>query len=185
MPKSGLVRLLGVCVAVALAPAAGCAQVAAAPAQMQPPTIFGHGPVPEKDRVPYAGPADIVPTPPLAVYGETAADILENLDMTSFRNSTLSNSPPGWRVPADWSFNNLTIEDDFASLERQGGWLISLRIIFRTPHGVFACFEDRSENGGAYYTRRVIWVFRGAQNTYLALESDLANPACQPSPRLG
>jgi len=180
MPQTRVVRLLGVLVAVASASAsaAGCAQTDAAPPRMLPPTVFGHGPLPEKDRVPYTGPASIIPTPPFTLYDETAADILVNLDMTSFSNSTASNSQPGWRIPADWSFNNLTIEDEFAALERPGDWLISLRIVFRTPHGVFACFEDRSESGEAYGGRGVIWIVRGVENTYLALESDLAHPSC-------
>ena len=178
MPQTRVARLLGVLVAVASASAAGCAQTDAAPPRMLPPTVFGHGPLPEKDRVPYTGPASIIPTPPFTLYDETAADILVNLDMTSFSNSTASNSQPGWRIPADWSFNNLTIEDEFAALERPGDWLISLRIVFRTPHGVFACFEDRSESGEAYGGRGVIWIVRGVENTYLALESDLAHPSC-------
>jgi len=185
MPKLGVDRLLVVLVAGALALGAGCAQTAAAPPRMPLPITFGHGPVAEKDRELYTGPASILTMPPLPVYDETAADILVNLDMTSFRNSTGTDSRPGWRLPADWSFGKLTVHGEVASLERPGDWLISLRIILRTPHGVFACFEDRPENGGTYDAGRVIWIFRGDQNIYRALEGDLLDSTCPSRRDLG
>lgn len=116
----------------------------------------------------------------------SAADILQGLDMTSFRNSTGPSRATGLRRPSDWSFSRLAVEGGRASLERsENEWVIGLRIIRRTPDGVIGCFSDRAQNGGNYDAQKPIWIVRDDLGGYLVVDEDIVEAGCSPRPGQG
>ena len=116
----------------------------------------------------------------------SAADILQGLDLTSFRNSTGPSRAEGLRRPADWSFSRLTVEEERASLERPGNsWVISLRIIRRTPDGVIACFSDRAQNGGTYDAQKALRIVPDSLGGYTVLDQNIVETSCSPRPGQG
>lgn len=116
----------------------------------------------------------------------SAAEILQGLDMTSFRNSTRPNREPGLRRPSDWSFNELRVDDEWTSLERSTNrWTISLRIIRATPDGVIACFNDRGGDGATYSSQQTLLIVRDDLGGYRVVDENLVDPTCQPMPGQG
>lgn len=112
----------------------------------------------------------------------TAAEVLQGLDMTSFRNSTGPSRVEGWRRPADWSFSELTVGEGRASLARPGDWIISLRILRTTSDGVIACFSDRAQNGGTYSAQKAVWIVQDDHGGYRVIAEDIVDPTCAPFP---
>lgn len=112
----------------------------------------------------------------------SAAEVLQGLDMTSFRNSTGPRRVEGWRRPADWSFSELTVADGRASLARPGDWIISLRILRTTPEGLLACFSDRAQNGGSYSAQQAVRIVPDDADGYRVAEQDIVDPDCPPFP---
>ncbi|EDX82025.1 hypothetical protein ER13_03085 [Brevundimonas sp. EAKA] len=116
----------------------------------------------------------------------SAAEILQGLDLTSFRNSTGPSRAEGLRRPADWSFSNLTVEDDVASLQRTGNrWRLGLKILRSTPDGVVACFYDQALNSGSYRTQKALLIVRDDLGGYRVQDQDIVDPACLPNPGQG
>lgn len=115
----------------------------------------------------------------------TAAEILPRLDMTSFRNSTGPTRGGGRRVPADWAFTELTVEDGVATLERPGDWAFTLGIIRTAPDGVIACFYDRARNGGTYAALSAVRIVSDGAGGYRVADQHLDEPTCRPIPGQG
>lgn len=110
----------------------------------------------------------------------SAADILQGLDMTSFRNSTGPLRVEGWRRPADWSFSALTVSEETAYLERPGDWKIGLKILRTTTDGVIACFYDRAQNGGRYAAQQALRIVRDDFGGYRVSDQNVVDPTCSP-----
>ncbi|NBB63298.1 hypothetical protein GVN18_28935 [Pseudomonas sp. ODNR1LW] len=114
-----------------------------------------------------------------------AEAILQRLDLTSFRNSTGPAGSPGLKYPRDWTFTDLSVEDDVARLDRKGDWAISLRVLRPVSDGVVVCFMDRALNGGSYNARQALLVAPDGEGGFRVVDEDLSEPGCEPLPGQG
>lgn len=121
----------------------------------------------------------------LPLGAPSAAEVLQYLDMTSFRNSLGPRREPGLRVPSDWGFSELTIDNGHATLEEPGEWEFSLGIIRIARDGVIACFYDRARNGGTYNAQQALRIVRDKAGGYRVADQNIIEPSCPPLPGQG
>ena len=118
----------------------------------------------------------------------TTSQVLADLDLTSFRNSTGPSRLPGRKHPRDWSFLTSTTANHRAlltsRLDGRDDWVISLRVIRRSSDGIIACFYDRALNGGSYNTASAIRIVPTVHG-YRVVEQGLNETTCPAMPGQG
>lgn len=119
----------------------------------------------------------------------SAADMLQGLDMTSFRNSLQPSRAPGRKHPADWSFTTASTVGSRISLTRfasgREDWVIGLQIIRRETEGAVACFSDEALGHANYRAYSAIRIVSDGMGGYRVAAENLDEPTCRPAPGQG
>lgn len=115
----------------------------------------------------------------------SAADMLQRLDMTSFRNSLQPSRAPGKKHPADWSFTSASTRSGQSYLTRldsgRQDWVIGLKIIRRDAEGAIACFSDEALGYANYRAYSAVRIVSDGSGGYRVTAEDLDEPTCQPA----
>lgn len=119
----------------------------------------------------------------------SAADMLQRLDMTSFRNSLQPSRAPGKKHPADWAFTSASTEGGRSSLTRYASgredWVIGLQIIRRETEGAVGCFSDEALGHANYRAYGAIRIVSDGVGGYMVTAEDLDEPICKSAPGQG
>ena len=115
--------------------------------------------------------------------------VIEHLDLTSFRNSTSPRREPDRRSFADYGFTIVEQTEDGANLYRaEGGWMTSFRLLGSDPTTLRICFGDRGliqpadVYGPSYDARSALAITISSERWWKAIEVPDGFETCESDP---
>jgi hypothetical protein len=113
------------------------------------------------------------------VHAETAQNLGERLDMTSFPNSIGPRREDGARTLKDYGFTKVQIEGETVRfLEPDESWVFAVRPLATTAPQMALCIEDQALNGGSYHIVEALEVTEGTDGLLHATGNDISHPDC-------
>ncbi|MDB5457573.1 MAG: hypothetical protein JWP92_3158 [Caulobacter sp.] len=117
---------------------------------------------------------------PAAAAPPSAREVVDRLDMTSFRNSIGPRRSPTLKTLADYGFTQRE-ETSFSVtvLQADGGWMYDVGVLSTEGDRTVICVTDRALNGGSYYSVVPVEVTPGPDGLLRATGRALTDPRCE------
>ena len=107
-------------------------------------------------------------------------DVIEKLDLASFRNSTGPAREAGKHSFSDYGFTVVHSAQGRTYLEpTDGSWEMGFEILRSSPDSLDLCFFDIARNGGSYRSQSALLVRRKSSGRWTANEVEAGFPDCQ------
>jgi hypothetical protein len=122
-------------------------------------------------------------------HSRTIENIVKNLDLTSFPNSTGPRRLPGKTTLADYGFVKVVPDNAETSVyQRDRSWVMSFRIISEDAHSVRICFHDRGLSqpnslvAPSYNATSALLISKSPRGPWKAAQVPAGFPSCENDP---
>jgi len=116
---------------------------------------------------------------PIRTSTVSILNVVQHLDMTSFRNSIGPRRVPGLKTLADYGFTDIRVNGATAEIyDPVNPWVYRLIVLGRNGTRVRVCVTDHALNGGSYWTNETIEVERRPDGMFRAVATRVADRRC-------
>ncbi|AYO78684.1 pesticin immunity protein [Sphingobium yanoikuyae] len=118
-----------------------------------------------------------------AVKDDAVDSVLENLDLTSFPNSTGPRRVSGKKTFSDYGFSVIR-KDRLSAYMEMGSheWAMSFDVLSMTDSQMTICFRDRARNGGSYNAVSALSLSKSPEGMWTGKQLERALPNCRNAP---